>query len=178
MSFQEDWLVGGLVAISYFPINLLGWNVIIPIDEVIFFRTGFFPTTNQLGYDNHSLIYFHWPWEKIWVFKKIGIWLNHSRYCKFGKFWKFAGLWQSIFRTVDLGRMWINGGLCFTQAHRHWFDPCEGIVCLVVNYPRIDRFCGLVHPSYFCGRLAPTKIPLKSPGWTNPRKRFVGWTSK
>ena len=38
--------------------------------------------------------------------------------------------------------------------------------------PRIVS--GLVHPSYFCGRLAPTKIPLKSPGLFHPPKRFVG----
>ena len=40
-----------------------------------------------------------------------------------------------------------------------------------------NRFCGLVHPSFLSGRLAPL-IPLKSPGWTNPPKRFVGWTTK
>ena len=28
----------------------------------------------------------------------------------------------------------------------------------------VHRFCGLVHPSYFSGLIAPTRIPLKSPG--------------
>ena len=31
-----------------------------------------------------------------------------------------------------------------------------------------NRVGGLVHPRYFCGRLAPTKIPLKSPGLVHP----------
>ena len=37
-----------------------------------------------------------------------------------------------------------------------------------------SRVGGLVHPSYVCGRLAPTKIPLKSPGLVHPPERSVG----
>ena len=44
--------------------------------------------------------------------------------------------------------------------------------CFVVH--PTDRFCGLVLTLVTSGRLAPTKIPLKSPGWTNPQKRCVG----
>ena len=45
------------------------------------------------------------------------------------------------------------------------------IRCQITTYvgsSHLDRFCGLVHPSFLSGRLAPTNIPLKSPGWTNP----------
>ena len=118
-----------------------------------YFSEGFFPTTNQLGYDNHSLIYF----------QKIGIWLNHSRYCKFGKFWKFGGLWQSIFRTVYLGRCEFGG--LFTKSHRHWFDQCEGGM-LGGELPT-NRFCGWVHPSYLRGH-CPHKNPIENNQAYNP----------
>ena len=51
MFFLENpHLVGGLVAMFYFPINILGWDVLIPIDEVHHFsgRGGGHITTNQL----------------------------------------------------------------------------------------------------------------------------------
>ena len=37
-------------------------------------------------------------------------------------------------------------------------------VALLAGSSHVHRVGGLVHPSYVCGRLAPTKIPLKSPG--------------
>ena len=49
------WLVGGLVAMFYFPRNI-GILIIIPIDELIFFR-GVAQTTNQIlftGAEAHS----------------------------------------------------------------------------------------------------------------------------
>ena len=54
-------LVGGLVAIFYFPIYWVA--VIIPIDEVIFFRTGWPKTTNQQSY---------WTWSVYWWL--LGVW--------------------------------------------------------------------------------------------------------
>ena len=45
-AFHHLYLVGGLVAMFYFPIYWVAF--IIPIDELIFFRTGWRKTTNQI----------------------------------------------------------------------------------------------------------------------------------
>ena len=106
-------LVGGLVAFfKIFPYSYWVGMSSSQLTKSIIFQDGVFSwPTNQLGYDNHSLIkkigiwqslsrlgYWYWYYLEVsrilgyWsILTKIGIWLNHSRYCKFGKFWKFAG---------------------------------------------------------------------------------------
>ena len=48
-------------------------------------------------------------------------------------------------------------------------SPYRGLTPLIPFITRVNRFCGLVLTLVVSGlNLAPTKIPLKSPGWTNP----------
>ena len=100
-------LVGGLVAIFYFPRNI--GNFIIPIDVHIFQRSG--PTTNQIiiliyigwwggtfGWFFHSYWEFHHPnWLIItWVnFLCKRLWIP---LCK----WHFLGGWTSIYHHLPL----------------------------------------------------------------------------
>ena len=49
------------------------------------------------------------------------------------------------------------------------WNKCEILfICAYLVVHPTNRLGGLVHPRYFCGRLAPTKIPLKSPGLVHP----------
>ena len=59
-----------------------------------------------------------------------------------------------------------------------WFSLEILVDSLLGGSSHVHRGCGWVHPSYLRGRLAPTKIPWKKPGSTNPQPRFVGWTTK
>ena len=77
------------------------------------------------------------------------------------------GSWRPI-PDVSLGQN-RNAHLTWPYVFTNRISTVSGSH-LVVNYPLVSFRWVITHPSYCCGRLAPTKIPLKSPGWPGPHK--------
>ena len=124
------------------------------------------------------------------------MWLGFAedfRSCFDGKFQSIMGFWGSAPWGFGLGLgarrvrlAFSHDGrniafLPFRKSYRQVVEFQESMsVCIILGgeHPT-NRGCGLVHPLMtFTWTICPHKNPKKSPGWTNPQPRFVGWTTK
>ena len=114
----------------------------------------------------------------------------HRRFFWWENSHDFADHWDALSHVFKIHVFWVRCAGNLATRPTHFLELSYAIFLDIalstknhVVFTKKDALLGGELPTdrkwvitlVISGRLAPTKIPLKSPGWTHPPKRSVGW---